>query len=72
MGLFKKQSTWIGFNALKGHNDPPQILKFVEQYIDYDKIWEKELENKLGDFYEAMGWEKPNSNLQKASQFFGF
>ena len=33
---------------------------------------EKELENKLGDFYEAMDWEKPNSNLQKASQFFGF
>ena len=57
---------WI--QRLKGHNDPPQILKFVEQYIDYDKIWEKELENKLGDF--MMGWEKPNSNLQKITIFW--
>ena len=68
----KNNPLGLDSTALKGHNDPPQILKFVEQYIDYDKIWEKELENKLGDFYEAMGWEKPNSNLQKASQFFGF
>tara|TARA_B100001287_G_scaffold113654_1_gene95668 strand:- start:4052 stop:5074 length:1023 start_codon:yes stop_codon:yes gene_type:complete len=68
----KNNPLGLDSTALKGHNDPPQILKFVEQYIDYDKIWEKELENKLGDFYEAMDWEKPNSNLQKASQFFGF
>ena len=68
----KNNPLGLDSTELKGHNDPPQILKFVEQYIDYDKIWEKELENKLGDFYEAMGWEKPNSNLQKASQFFGF
>ena len=45
---------WI----LKRSQDLPQILS-LEQYIDYDKIWEKELENKLGDFL-AMGWEKPN------------
>ena len=68
----KNNPLGLDSTALKGHNDPPQILKFVEQYINYDKIWEKELENKLGDFYEAMNWEKPNSNLQKASQFFGF
>jgi hypothetical protein len=35
-------------------------------------IWQKELENKLDDFYKAMDWEKPNPNLAKASQFFGF
>jgi hypothetical protein len=58
--------------GLKGHNDPPQILKLVEQYIDYDRIWEKELENKLDDFYKAMNWEKPNPNLNKAAEFFGF
>ena len=57
---------------LKGHNDPPQILKFVEQYIDYDKIWEKELENKLDDFYKAMDWEKPNPNLQIFLNFLDF
>lgn len=68
----KKNPLGLEATGLKGHNDPPQILKLVEQYIDYDKIWEKELENKLDDFYKAMDWEKPNPNLNKASEFFGF
>lgn len=58
--------------GLTGYNDPKQILDLVEQHIDYDLIWQKELENKLDDFYKAMSWEKPNPNLAKASQFFGF
>ena len=58
--------------GLTGYNDPKQILDLVKQYIDYDLIWQKELENKLDDFYSAMNWEKPNPNLAKASQFFGF
>ena len=58
--------------GLTGYNDPKQILDLVEQNIDYELIWQKELENKLDDFYEAMAWEKPNPNLAKASQFFGF
>jgi DNA polymerase elongation subunit (family B) len=58
--------------ALTGYNDPPQVLDLVKRYIDYDLIWKKELENKLDDFYNAMGWDKPNPNLKKASQFFGF
>jgi len=58
--------------GLTGYNDPKEILDLVEQHIDYELIWTKELENKLDDFYKAMGWEKPNPNLAKASQFFGF
>ena len=58
--------------GLTGYNDPPKILELVKNYIDYDLLWEKELENKLDDFYNAMDWDKPNPNLQKASQFFGF
>ena len=58
--------------GLTGYNDPKEILDLVQQYIDYDLIWQKELENKLDDFYKAMDWEKPNPNLAKASQFFGF
>ena len=58
--------------GLTGYNDPKEILDVVEEHIDYDLIWEKELENKLDDFYKAMGWDKPNPNLNKASQFFGF
>ena len=58
--------------GLTGYNDPKEILDLVEEHINYELIWQKELENKLNDFYEAMAWEKPNPNLAKASQFFGF
>jgi hypothetical protein len=58
--------------GLTGYNDPKEILDLVEQYIDYDLIWEKELDNKLDDFYKAMGWEKPNPNMAAASKFFHF
>lgn len=68
----KRNPLGLDTTGLKGHNDPKEVLDFVEQYIDYDKIWKQELENKLDDFYKAMDWEKPNPNLNKASQFFGF
>ena len=68
----KKNPLGLDTVAFTGHNDPPQINQFIQQHIDYDLIWEKELENKITDFYNAMNWDKPNPNLAKASQFFGF
>ena len=68
----KKNPLGLDAVAFTGHNDPPQINQFIQQYIDVNLIWEKELENKITDFYDAMGWDKPNPNLAKASQFFGF
>jgi DNA polymerase elongation subunit (family B) len=58
--------------GLTGYNDPPEVLDLVKTYIDYDLLWQKELDNKLDDFYKAMNWQKPSPNLKKASQFFGF
>jgi DNA polymerase-2 len=68
----KKNPLGLETTAFTGHSDPPEINAFIEQYIDYDLIWEKELNNKLDDFYKAMDWEKPNPNLAAASQFFSF
>lgn len=68
----KKNPLGLQTTAFTGHSDPPQINEFIQQYIDYDLIWEKELNNKLDDFYKAMDWEKPNPNLAAASQFFSF
>ena len=68
----KKNPLGLDTTGFTGHNDPPEINAFIEQYIDYDLIWEKELNNKLDDFYKAMDWEKPNPNLATASQFFSF
>ena len=42
--------------ACKGFGDPEEIIKFIQEYIDYERIFEASLENKLGDFYSAMRW----------------
>jgi len=57
--------------ALRGYQDPDFIVQFVEQYIDRNKIFEKELKNKLDDFYSALNWGSfpENNNAQK---FFSF
>jgi hypothetical protein len=57
--------------ALKGYDDPEPIEKFVEQYINHDKVFKSAFENKLNDFYKAMKWGKvpENNNLGK---FFAF
>jgi len=57
--------------ALKGFEDPVQIVQFIEEHIDYDKIFSSALENKLSDFYNALGWGTvpKNDNL---SNFFEF
>ena len=47
----KKNPLGLETTAFTGHNDPPQINQFVQQYIDYNKIWKQDLENKLDDFY---------------------
>jgi DNA polymerase elongation subunit (family B) len=57
--------------ALRGYQDPDFIVEFVERYIDRNKIFEKELKNKLDDFYSALNWGSfpENNNAQK---FFSF
>lgn len=57
--------------ALRGYEDPPEIVEFVETYIDRNKIFDRELRGKLDDFYAALGWDKlpENNNMNK---FFSF
>ena len=57
--------------GIKGFEDPEEIIKFIETYIDYDKIFTSSLENKLGDFYSALNWGviPKNDNM---SDFFSF
>jgi DNA polymerase elongation subunit (family B) len=58
--------------AFKDYNDPKEIMDFVEQYIDRDKIFEAELENKLDDFYNALKWDKVTADTKTAKKFFAF
>jgi len=59
----------VGF---KGHDDPEEIMDLVRTYIDYDKIFERELLKKLEDFYGALGWGAVLSSQKTAEQFFSF
>ena len=57
--------------ALRGYEDPKQIVDFVEIYVDRNKTFQRELQNKLDDFYNAMHWGKfPQNN--SVNKFFSF
>jgi DNA polymerase elongation subunit (family B) len=58
--------------AFTGYNDPPEIEKFIETYIDRNKIFERELRFKLQDFYDAIGWGEMISEQKTAEKFFTF
>jgi DNA polymerase elongation subunit (family B) len=58
--------------AFKDYNDPKEVMDFIETYIDRDKIFETELENKLDDFYNALKWEKATTETKTAKKFFAF
>jgi len=58
--------------AFKNYNDPKDIMDFIETYIDRDGIYKAELENKLDDFYTALGWEKASNETKTAKKFFAF
>jgi DNA polymerase elongation subunit (family B) len=48
--------------AIKGYDDPKQILKFISENVDYDDIYESNLQRKLQDFYDAMDWGLTDAN----------
>jgi hypothetical protein len=58
----------MGFN---GYNDPPEIMDFIEKYIDRDRIFESVMRNKLEGVYEDLGWGAPifNRNVHKFFKF---
>jgi DNA polymerase elongation subunit (family B) len=59
--------------AIKGYQDPPEITKLVETFIDSDALFDNELKKKLDDFYAALGWGMlPTGVNQQASEFFSF
>jgi DNA polymerase elongation subunit (family B) len=59
--------------AFKGDGDPPEILDYIKTYIDYKKLFERELKKKIQVFYTAMGWGLiPTDMNQKVHDFFIF
>ena len=59
--------------AFKGYDDPAQIIDFIAQYINYEKIFKSELQNKLEAFYGALKWGGlPQKNAKLINKFFEF
>ena len=58
----------IGFN---GYNDPPEIMEFIEKYIDRDGLFDSVMKNKLEGIYQDLGWGMPVFN-KKVNKFFTF
>jgi DNA polymerase elongation subunit (family B) len=58
----------IGFN---GYNDPPQIIEFIEKYINRELLFDSVMKNKIEGLYSDIGWGMPifNANFNK---FFTF
>lgn len=58
--------------AFNGYNDPKEIVDFIQTYCDHNKIFERELKEKLQDFYNAIGWGEIISEQKTAEKFFSF
>lgn len=56
--------------AFKGYDDPPQIMSFIQQYIDYQKTFDADVDKKIQKFYIAMNWELVSN--ETAYEFFDF
>jgi DNA polymerase elongation subunit (family B) len=57
----------IGF---KGYDDPPKIMEFIKQNIDYEKLFRRALLKKIRMFYEALDWDMPVDKINTLERFF--
>jgi len=59
--------------AFKGDDtDPDKLLEFIAQYVDKNKMYERELKSKLLEIYSAINRQLPNRGSQKALKTFDF
>ena len=56
--------------AFKGYDDPKEIMDFIEENIDYDKLFERALLKKIRMFYEALNWDMPVDKQNTLERFF--
>jgi len=56
--------------AYKGHEDPPEIMKYIDEHIDHDKIYSQAMTKKLQMFYDCLDWGKPVDEEQSIERFF--
>ena len=45
-------------------------MGFIEENIDYDKLYKGALEKKIRMFYEALDWDMPVDKINTLERFF--
>lgn len=68
----KDNSFGINAMAMRGYDDPFELIQFIEKYIDKNKIFERLVERKIKDFYDALGWDIPSAKQKIINTFFDF
>jgi len=69
--VYLKQNP-LGLNtiAYKGYEDPPEILEFIRQYINHEKIYKQALHKKIMMLYSSMNWSEPTDATKTIERFF--
>jgi DNA polymerase elongation subunit (family B) len=68
----KKNEFGLEEIAFRGYKDPDVIMDYIEKYCDGLGLFDKELKNKLLDFYNALGWDFPSESDKIVDDFFEF
>ena len=55
--------------AYKGYEDPPEIMEFIRNTMDIDKIYDQAMTKKIGMFYDSLDWGKPVDKEQTIERF---
>ena len=56
--------------AYKGYEDPPEVLDFIRQYINPEKLYKQALHKKIMMLYDALGWDEPTDASKTIERFF--
>ena len=56
--------------AYKGYDDPKELMNFIKQYIDRDKLYNRALIKKIQMFYDALSWDMPIDKQNSIERFF--
>ena len=56
--------------AYKGYDDPKEIIDFINQYVNRDKLFDKALRKKIQMFYDSMKWDMPVDKKVSIERFF--
>jgi len=66
----KQNELGLSSCGYKGYEDPPEIIDFVKNNIDYKKMYSQMLEKKIMMFYDTLVWGEPVNKKTSLERFF--